>query len=157
MFNTKSVMALGVLASAIFCYSTVMAAETAPAPAPYKMPKIKPVKDMIITDTAIGSGAEAVAGKKVTINYTGWLYSYFRADHKGDKFDSSIGRAPFTFPLGADRVIKGWDQGIAGMKIGGKRTLIVPAALAYGARGFGRGAVPPNSPLVFEIELLGVR
>ncbi len=157
MSSIKSVMTLGVLVSSIFCYSTVMAAGTAPALAPKKAPKLVPVTKLVKTDTTIGTGAEAAPGKTVTINYTGWLYSYVKADHQGREFDSSIGRRPLTFPLGVNRIIKGWDQGIAGMKVGGKRTLIVPSDLAYGERGMGRGAVPRNAALIFDIELLGVQ
>ncbi|MGO8755775.1 MAG: FKBP-type peptidyl-prolyl cis-trans isomerase [Gallionellaceae bacterium] len=157
MINTKTVMSLGALFSALFFCSAVAAPETSPSPAPSPIPRIEPVKEMVTTDTVIGTGAEAVSGKTVTVQYTGWLYNYFKHDHKGEKFDTSVGRGPFSFPLGVNRVIKGWDQGIAGMKVGGKRTLIVPADLAYGSRGFGRGAVPPGSPLVFDIELVDVK
>ncbi len=105
------------------------------------------------TDTMIGSGAEAAKGQKVTVHYTGWLYNN---DTQGAKFDSSKDRGdPFVFSLGAGMVIKGWDEGVAGMKVGGARTLIIPAALGYGARGAG-GAIPPNATLKFDVELLGV-
>ena len=105
------------------------------------------------TDTMIGSGAEAAKGQKVTVHYTGWLYNN---DTQGAKFDSSKDRNdPFVFSLGAGMVIKGWDEGVAGMKVGGARTLIIPAALGYGARGAG-GAIPPNATLKFDVELLGV-
>ena len=105
------------------------------------------------TDTMIGSGAEAAKGQKVTVHYTGWLYNN---DTQGAKFDSSKDRNdPFVFSLGAGQVIKGWDEGVAGMKVGGARTLIIPAALGYGARGAG-GAIPPNATLKFDVELLGV-
>lgn len=102
------------------------------------------------TDTQVGSGAEAVAGKKVTVHYTGTLKS------DGSKFDSSLDRGePFSFVLGTGQVIQGWDQGFAGMKVGGKRKLVIPAALAYGEQS-PSPAIPPNSDLVFEVELLGV-
>ena len=108
-------------------------------------------------DNKIGEGAEAVAGKSVDVHYTGWLYDVSKKDHKGTKFDSSVDRgALFSFPLGEGRVIKGWDQGVAGMKIGGQRTLIIPADLGYGARGAG-SVIPPNAVLVFDVELFGVR
>ena len=101
-------------------------------------------------DLVVGSGDEAVAGMTVTVHYTGWL----EAD--GTKFDSSVDRGqPFVFPLGAGRVIKGWDEGVAGMKIGGKRLLIIPAELGYGAQGAG-GSIPPGATLIFEVDLLGV-
>ena len=100
-------------------------------------------------DLQVGSGAEATAGQQVSVHYTGWLTN-------GTKFDSSLDRgSPFQFELGAGRVIKGWDDGVAGMKVGGKRKLTIPPELGYGARGAG-GVIPPNATLVFEVELLGV-
>ena len=109
-----------------------------------------------IEDIVVGTGAEATAGKNVTVHYTGWLYDPTQPNNRGKKFDSSKDRNdPFRFALGAGQVIRGWDEGFAGMKIGGKRVLIIPPALGYGARGAG-GAIPPNATLVFEVELLGV-
>ena len=106
------------------------------------------------TDTAVGTGTEATKGKKVSVHYTGWLYNN---GQKGNKFDSSLDRGqPFGFALGAGQVIRGWDEGVAGMKIGGKRTLIIPPDLGYGARGAG-GVIPPNATLMFDVELLGVQ
>ncbi|MBC7452178.1 MAG: FKBP-type peptidyl-prolyl cis-trans isomerase [Massilia sp.] len=105
-------------------------------------------------DTKVGDGAEAAAGQHVTVHYTGWL----RNDDgtPGAKFDSSKDRNdPFQFSLGAGQVIRGWDEGVQGMKIGGARRLIIPASLGYGARGAG-GAIPPNATLIFDVELLGV-
>ncbi|WP_293766490.1 FKBP-type peptidyl-prolyl cis-trans isomerase [uncultured Aquitalea sp.] len=107
------------------------------------------MSQLIIEDLHVGEGAEAVAGQEVTVHYTGWLTN-------GSKFDSSKDRfQPFSFPLGAGHVIKGWDQGVAGMKVGGKRKLTIPPELGYGARGAG-GVIPPNATLVFEVELLQV-
>ena len=105
-------------------------------------------------DEKAGVGAEAVKGKSVSVHYTGWLDN---GGAKGKKFDSSRDRGePFVFALGAGQVIPGWDQGVAGMKIGGKRTLMIPSALGYGARGAG-GDIPPNANLIFDVELLGVK
>ncbi len=115
------------------------------------------VTQLIKTDTKMGTGAEAVAGHDVSVHYTGWLYDESAPDHKGKKFDSSRDRGqPFEFPLGAGHVIKGWDQGVAGMKVGGQRTLVIPPEMGYGARGAG-GVIPPNATLVFDVELLDVR
>jgi FKBP-type peptidyl-prolyl cis-trans isomerase FkpA len=105
------------------------------------------------TDTTVGAGAEATRGKKVSVHYTGWLY---KDGEKGKKFDSSLDRGqPFVFSLGAHQVIEGWDQGVSGMKEGGKRTLIIPPELGYGARGAG-GVIPANATLMFDVELLKV-
>nr|WP_086425838.1 FKBP-type peptidyl-prolyl cis-trans isomerase [Nitrospira cf. moscoviensis SBR1015] len=101
-------------------------------------------------DQVVGTGDTAVAGKNVNVHYTGWL-------ENGKKFDSSVDRGqPFSFPLGAGRVIKGWDEGVQGMKVGGKRKLTIPSDLGYGSRGAG-GVIPPNATLIFDVELLGVR
>jgi FKBP-type peptidyl-prolyl cis-trans isomerase len=106
------------------------------------------------TDTKTGDGATATPGNKVSVHYTGWLYNNAA---KGAKFDSSVDRGqPFQFTLGAHQVIAGWDEGVAGMKVGGKRTLIIPPELGYGARGAG-GVIPPNATLMFDVELLGVQ
>ena len=114
-----------------------------PAPQPQAITELK------IEDNKVGDGATAEAGKSVTVHYTGWLTN-------GTKFDSSKDRSqPFTFQLGAGQVIKGWDQGVAGMKVGGVRKLTIPPSLGYGANGAG-GVIPPNATLVFEVELLGV-
>jgi peptidylprolyl isomerase len=107
-----------------------------------------------IIDTKVGTGASPRQNQTAVVHYTGWLYEN---GVKGKKFDSSVDRnEPFEFPVGAGRVIKGWDEGVATMKIGGKRTLIVPPQLGYGARGAG-GAIPPNATLMFDVELLGVK
>ncbi|OEZ55906.1 FKBP-type peptidyl-prolyl cis-trans isomerase [Duganella sp. HH105] len=121
-------------------------APQAPAAAAVPMQKI---------DTVAGTGKEAVAGATAVVNYTGWLYLPDAPARHGAQFDSSIGREPFSFPLGAGRVIPGWDEGVKGMKVGGKRTLIVPAAMGYGENG--AGPIPPNANLIFDVELLDVR
>jgi FKBP-type peptidyl-prolyl cis-trans isomerase len=101
-------------------------------------------------DQTVGTGDVAIVGKNVSVHYTGWL-------ENGKKFDSSVDRGqPFSFPLGAGRVIKGWDEGVQGMKVGGKRKLTIPSDLGYGSRGAG-GVIPPNATLIFDVELLGVR
>jgi len=108
---------------------------------------------LIYQDTVVGDGATAAAGQTVTVHYTGWLY---QDGIQGAKFDSSLDRRdPFVFDLGAGRVIQGWDEGVAGMRVGGKRTLIIPPQLGYGARGAG-GVIPGNATLKFEVELLVV-
>ncbi len=124
-------------------------------------PQMSGAQDTITTasglsyiDTEIGNGTAARAGQNAVVHYTGWLYVN---GEKGDKFDSSLDRGqPFSFPLGAGRVIAGWDEGVAGMRPGGKRTLIIPPDLGYGARGAG-GVIPPNATLLFEVELIRVR
>jgi FKBP-type peptidyl-prolyl cis-trans isomerase len=114
------------------------------------------VSELQKIDTVVGDGKEAVAGNDVDVHYTGWLFDEEAPEHKGQKFDSSLDRGQlFSFPLGAGHVIKGWDEGVQGMKIGGKRTLIIPSEMGYGPRGAG-GVIPPNATLVFEVELHGV-
>lgn len=109
------------------------------------------------TDTQVGSGREAEVGFNVTVHYTGWLYDAAAEGGKGKKFDSSLDRSsPFNFFLGGGQVIQGWDEGVQGMKIGGKRTLIIPSEMGYGARGAG-GVIPPNANLIFDVELLDVK
>lgn len=108
-------------------------------------------------DTQLGTGREAEIGFNVTVHYTGWLYDANAKDHKGTKFDSSLDRRePFNFFLGGQQVIQGWDEGVQGMKVGGKRTLIIPSEMGYGSRGAG-GVIPPNAALVFDVELLNVK
>jgi FKBP-type peptidyl-prolyl cis-trans isomerase FkpA len=102
-----------------------------------------------------GTGAEALAGKTVRVHYTGWLYTA-TTPFKGAQFDTSVGKAPYTFTIGAGQVIPGFEQGVVGMRVGGKRTVLIPSALGYGAAGAGNGAIPPNSGLVFDLELIEV-
>ena len=106
------------------------------------------------TDLIVGTGAEATTGAVLTVNYTGWVYDPTKTDQKGLVFDTSIGKTPFSFTLGAAQVIKGWDQGVVGMKVGGTRRLIIPPSLAYGSQR--SGAIPPNSTLVFDIQLVSI-
>lgn len=116
-----------------------------------------PVTELEIIDHKVGEGAEAGIGDTVSVHYTGWLYDENAADKKGRQFDSSHERnAHFSFMLGAGRVIKGWDHGVRGMKIGGERTLIVPPAMAYGSRGVGK-IIPPDSTLIFDVQLIGIQ
>jgi FKBP-type peptidyl-prolyl cis-trans isomerase len=115
------------------------------------------ITSLQINDTKVGAGAQATAGKEITVHYTGWLYDEKAAEHHGKKFDSSRDRnEPFSFRLGGGQVIRGWDQGFADMKVGGTRTLVIPPDMGYGQRGAG-GAIPPNATLVFDVELLDVR
>ena len=142
------------------------AAQTAPVPAapatgdavPSISSKIgAKVTQLQKIDVNAGTGTEAVAGKTVVVHYTGWLYDPAVPNGHGAKFDSSLDRqSPFSFPLGGGRVIKGWDEGVAGMKVGGKRTLVIPPNMGYGERGAG-GVIPPNATLVFDVELLEVK
>ena len=142
--------ALSALGLALFlgaaAAGTASAAPAAPAAQAQGLQKI---------DTVVGKGKEAVAGKTVVVHYTGWLYAPKALRQRGQQFDSSVGGEPFTFPLGMGGVIKGWDQGVAGMKVGGKRTLIIPAELGYGQRG--AGPIPPGATLLFDVELLDVK
>jgi FKBP-type peptidyl-prolyl cis-trans isomerase FkpA len=112
-----------------------------------------------VIDRVVGKGREATVGSTVRVNYTGWFHRPMSTTGRGKKFDSSLdgGREPLEFRLGAGQVIKGWEQGVAGMKIGGKRTLIIPSQLAYGKRGAPGGSIPPDTDLIFDVELLGVK
>ncbi len=144
--------ALGLaLASTLGACKRAEAPQAAQAPAAATTPAVPFQK----IDAVTGSGKEAVAGSTAVVNYTGWLYDPAAAMQRGAQFDSSVGREPFAFEVGGGQVIPGWDQGVAGMKVGGKRTLIVPAALGYGEGG--AGPIPPNATLIFEVELLEVR
>ena len=126
----------------------------APAAAPQASMPATPPTQLVAQDEVVGTGEAAKAGQMISVNYTGKLFS------DGSVFDTSIGRAPFQFTLGGGQVIPGWDQGLQGMKVGGKRILIIPPAMAYGAQGVRNGStviIPPNATLVFEVELLGVK
>lgn len=111
---------------------------------------------LVTTDLTVGTGATAVAGRVVAVHYTGWLFEDGKSEQKGTQFDSSVGGAPYTFTLGVGQAIAGWDQGIPGMKVGGKRRLIIPPALGYGSQGAGN-VIPPNRGLVFDVELISVQ
>jgi FKBP-type peptidyl-prolyl cis-trans isomerase FkpA len=113
--------------------------------------------EFTIIDNQLGEGREAEKGLTITVHYSGWIYDENEDDKKGNKFDSSKDRnEPFTFVLGVGQVIKGWDDGFAGMKIGGTRTIIIPSEMGYGSRGAG-SVIPPNADLIFDVELLGIQ
>ncbi|QOY94102.1 FKBP-type peptidyl-prolyl cis-trans isomerase [Massilia sp. UMI-21] len=129
--------------------------EAAPQAEPV-MPE-PPAPQVEIIDRVVGKGREATIGSTVLVHYTGWLHKPLAPKQRGKKFDSSLDRGdPLEFQLGAGRVIKGWEQGVAGMKVGGKRTLVIPSALAYGKRGAG-GMIPPDADLIFDVELVKVK
>src|SRR5471030_71630 len=135
------------------------ATSAAAAPVVAGSATVGPAADsLIITDNKVGTGKEATLGTNVRVNYTGWLYRPLARLSHGKMFDTSRvpGREPIEFPLGGGKVIKGWEQGVVGMKVGGKRTLIIPPELAYGAKGAPGGDIPPNSALIFEVELQSV-
>lgn len=138
----KLVCSVVLLAASVACGS-----DTAPLP---------PVLDVPFstTDIVVGTGTEAVAGKTVRVYYTGWVYSTSAAENKGSQFDSNTVGPGFTFTIGAGAVIKGWEQGIVGMRVGGKRRLVIPPSLGYGDRP--NGSIPANAHLLFEVELLSV-
>lgn len=148
------------VSAAAFAQAPQAQPEAAPA-APLVVGSATPgpaAEQLIITDTKVGTGAEATVGATVYMHYSGWLYRPLAKNMHGKMFDSSIARGePLDFVLGAGRVIKGWDQGIIGMKVGGKRTLIIPSELAYGARPTPGSGIPPNSALIFDVELVNVK
>jgi FKBP-type peptidyl-prolyl cis-trans isomerase FkpA len=133
--------------------ATQPTADTAASPNPDTGAPTVPLQK---TDLAPGTGAEIRSGQTALVHYTGWLYDAAAAENKGKQFDSSVGGEPFEFPLGAGAVIKGWDDGVAGMKVGGKRRLVIPPEMGYGARGAG-GVIPPGATLVFDVELVEIR
>lgn len=158
MYRTRILccIAATVLAAAFAAAPAAIAQGGSPAPATINQGAA--VTELRKTDVKTGTGAEAVAGRAVLVHYTGWLHDPAAPEGKGRKFDSSKDRGlPFGFIVGAGRVIKGWDQGVAGMKVGGQRTLIIPPALAYGERGAGGGLIPPHATLIFDVELVSVQ
>jgi FKBP-type peptidyl-prolyl cis-trans isomerase len=145
--------------TAVLVFPPAMALAQAPAdtPKPQESKMDATITTLQKIDIKVGEGAEAVKGKTAVVHYTGWLYDRNAADKKGKKFDSSVDRgSPFSFPLGGGRVIAGWDEGVVGMKVGGKRTLIIPPDMGYGKRGAG-GVIPPDATLMFDVELLDVK
>jgi peptidylprolyl isomerase len=147
MFSTLAAIALTVLTVSVAAMPTAAMAQT-----PGKA--MTTASGLQVIDSTVGTGAMPKPGQICVMHYTGWLYEDGK---KGKKFDSSVDRKePFEFPIGQRKVIAGWDEGVASMKVGGKRTLIIPAALGYGARGAG-GVIPPNATLIFDVELLEVK
>jgi FKBP-type peptidyl-prolyl cis-trans isomerase len=159
-------LALALCALTVFGCSRDKPAETAPAieadvveAAPTDTPASTGTETMALqkTDLAPGNGAEIKSGQTALVHYTGWLYDAIAPENKGNKFDSSVDRnEPFEFPVGAGMVIKGWDEGVVGMKVGGKRRLVIPPEMGYGSRGAG-GVIPPGATLVFDVELVEIR
>jgi FKBP-type peptidyl-prolyl cis-trans isomerase FkpA len=144
---------IGVAAASL----AALAAAQQPAETPASPPALAAAPSVLVTDLVAGIGDEALPGMVLIVHYTGWLYDPTATEHRGRKFDSSRDRGqPFSFPLGGGRVIRGWEQGIPGMKVGGTRRLVIPPDLAYGPRGAGNGVIPPNATLLFEVELLAV-
>jgi FKBP-type peptidyl-prolyl cis-trans isomerase len=142
------------LAAACLCQAPPGRAAEPTAPA---APTGEPQATLLVTDLVQGIGDVALPGMNAIVHYTGWLYDAAAPDQRGRKFDSSHDRGrPLSFPLGAGRVIRGWDQGIVGMKVGGTRRLVIPPDFGYGGRNIGNGLIPPFSTLLFEIELLAV-
>jgi FKBP-type peptidyl-prolyl cis-trans isomerase FkpA len=146
-FSRASILAWALVTALTVCATTAATAQ--PAEKAVTTPS-----GLQIIDSKVGTGATPKTGQICVMHYTGWLYE---GGAKGKKFDSSLDHGqPFEFPIGTQRVIAGWDEGVATMKVGGKRTLIIPPQLGYGARGAG-GVIPPNATLIFEVELLGVK
>jgi FKBP-type peptidyl-prolyl cis-trans isomerase FkpA len=147
------------LLSAAACAGAQEGGQPAAAAATQAAPAVQAGPTLEIADQVVGTGREAGIGNTVVVNYTGWFYKPLARNQRGRKFDSSLdaGRTPLDFQLGAGRVIKGWEQGVSGMKVGGKRTLIIPSALAYGKRGAPGGTIGPDSDLIFDVELLDVK
>lgn len=151
LFKGARITCLSTVLLGAFAAGNAFAADPAPAAA-----IVKTESGLQYQDLVVGTGADAVAGRPVQVHYTGWLQN--PDGSVGKKFDSSKDRGePFVFPLGGGRVIRGWDEGVMGMKVGGSRKLIIPAALGYGARGAGGGLIPANATLIFDVQLLGVK
>jgi FKBP-type peptidyl-prolyl cis-trans isomerase FkpA len=147
--------AASILAASAVIGTLTACSGKAAGPAPAAVPAAT-VSTLESEDLEIGAGAPIAAGQQAVVQYTGWLYEASAADKKGKEFDSSANSGqPFRFVIGGGQVIKGWDQGVAGMKVGGRRRLIIPADLAYGAEGAG-GVIPPGATLVFEVSLVGI-
>ncbi len=152
--GNKPIQSSWITATACVWLAACAMAETPPATPPAAA---APEAVLLVTDLVAGVGDEALPGMIVIVHYTGWLHDPNASDFRGREFDSSRKRGqPFSFPLGGGRVIRGWEQGIPGMKVGGLRRLVIPPELAYGSREIGRGLIPPGSTLTFEIELLAV-
>jgi FKBP-type peptidyl-prolyl cis-trans isomerase FkpA len=158
-------MAAFAVAGTAMAQSGAATEQATPAAAPSAMtpvtvlPAPTEANPLVKIDNVVGTGKEAGVGSNIVVNYTGWFYKPLAARQRGRKFDSSLdaGREPLEFQLGAGKVIKGWDQGVVGMKVGGKRTLIIPSELAYGKRGAGGGSIPADADLIFDVELLNVK
>ena len=170
---TRQIGALGLVVALTTCFvaaacseeqgsdraaSTGSAAKQAATKPEPNQPSMPLVTSLQIEDIVVGKGVEAQTGETVDVHYTGWLYDPKRDGNRGKKFDSSHDRGqPLSFRLGAGRVIRGWDEGVVGMRVGGKRILTIPSGMAYGPRGAGGGSIPPHAELVFEVELMRVR
>ncbi|HEY1044146.1 MAG TPA: FKBP-type peptidyl-prolyl cis-trans isomerase [Telluria sp.] len=157
VFTALALAAAAAMAQAPATANTAQSASSVAEaqPAAAVEPALPPLEKI---DHVVGKGAMATAGKTVRVHYTGWFYKPLATNQRGRKFDSSLDRGePLEFPLGAGKVIKGWDQGVEGMKVGGKRTLIIPSHLAYGKKGAGGGVIPGDSDLIFDVELVGVK
>jgi len=153
--NVCASLAVAASAALLYAFAVPSAAQTPITQGNSKLDATP--NDLQKIEVKQGTGTEATSGKAVVVHYTGWLYDTTKPNSHGAKFDSSRDRnEPFGFVLGAGRVIKGWDDGVAGMKVGGQRTLVIPPQMGYGARGAG-GVIPPNATLIFDVELLEVK